>query len=208
MMYAVDNTTATSATLPYLQCSTEYTIWVHASRCGQINRTIAPRMVSLPARGMCSSASYVTFHTYNTVPPPAPPTPTEVTVQFISASSVRVAWQWAISGPAPNCFNTTTVTYRPEGGGESSLQLSDPAATEATLTDLQNTCYTINVVATAGEHRSEGIAFIQPQGILYVYLEVCMYLTSVLSAQVHHPCVRKSQVTFVKSCCQKQHCGN
>ena len=33
-----------------------------------------------------------------------------------------------------------------------------------------------------------------------------MYLTGVLSAQVHHPCVRKSRVTFVKSCCQKQHC--
>ena len=91
--------------------------------------------------------------------PPAPPTPTEVTFRLMSASSVRVSWQWTSSGSAPNCFNTTTVTYHPEGGGESSLQLSDPAATETTLTDLQcNTNYTITVVATAGEHRREGVA--------------------------------------------------
>ena len=51
------------------------------------------------------------------------------------------------------------MTYRPEGGGESSLQLSDPAATEAILTDLQcNTNYTITVVATAGAHRWESVA--------------------------------------------------
>ena len=88
---------------------------------------------------------------------PAPPTPTNVTIRLKNTSSVRVAWQWTSSGPAPDCFNTTTVTYRPEGGGESSLQLSDRAATEATLTELQNnTCYTITVVATAGEHRREG----------------------------------------------------
>ena len=52
MMHTVDNTTATSATLPNLQCNTKYTIWVHA-RGGRINRTNTPRMVSLPARGMC-----------------------------------------------------------------------------------------------------------------------------------------------------------
>ena len=51
MMYTVDNTTATSATLPSLQCNTEYIIWVYA-RGGQINETSAPRMVSLQARGM------------------------------------------------------------------------------------------------------------------------------------------------------------
>ena len=63
------------------------------------------------------------------------------------------------SDQAPNCFNTTTVTYRPEGGDESFQQLSDPAATEATLTDLQcSTSYTIAVVATAGKHRREGVA--------------------------------------------------
>ena len=81
----------------------------------------------------------------------APPTPTEVTVQVTSVSSVRVTWQWISSGPAPSCFNTTYVTYRREGGGESSLQLSDPAATEATLTDLQcSTNYTISVHTSSG----------------------------------------------------------
>ena len=96
---------------------------------------------------------------------PAPPAPTEVTTWFVSASSVRVTWKWTSSGPAPDCFNTTTVTYHPEGGDESSLQLSDPAATEATLTNLQcSTNYTITVIATAGEHRRESVAF---QGELY-----------------------------------------
>ena len=76
----------------------------------------------------------------------------------MNASTVRITWQWTSSGPTPNCFNTTTVTYHPEGGDESSLQLSDPAATEAILTGLQNNrCYTITVVATAGEHRREGV---------------------------------------------------
>ena len=51
MMYTVDKKTATSATLPNLQCNTKYTIWVYASG-GQINRTSVPRMISLPARGM------------------------------------------------------------------------------------------------------------------------------------------------------------
>ena len=97
---------------------------------------------------------------------PAPPTPTGVTAQFTSTSSVRVTWQWNSSGPAPNCFNTTTVTYRPKGGSESPLELSDPATTGATLTDLHcNTSYTITVVATAGVHRSERVMFLQPQGI-------------------------------------------
>ena len=60
-------------------------------------------------------------------------------------------WQWISSDQAPDCFNTTTVTYRPEGGGESSQQLSDPAATEATLIDLQcSTNYTISVHASSG----------------------------------------------------------
>ena len=63
------------------------------------------------------------------------------------------------SDPAPDCFNTTSVTYHPEGGSESSLQLSDPAGTEATLTDLQcSTSYTITVVATAREHRKDSVA--------------------------------------------------
>ena len=111
---------------------------------------------------------------------PAPPTPTGITAQLINASSVRVAWQWTTSGPAPNCFNTTTVTYRPEGGGESSLQLRDPAANEATLAGLQcNTSYTITVVATAGGHRRESVArtVLSLQGILWhVYLAVYWYI--------------------------------
>ena len=81
---------------------------------------------------------------------------------------MRVKWQWTGLGPGPNCFNTTRVTYRPEGGGESSLQLSNPAATEATLTDLQcNTNYTITVVATAGEHRRESVMLLSLQGMLH-----------------------------------------
>ena len=103
------------------------------------------------------------------MPPIAPPTPTDVTAQLISASTVTVTWQWTSSGPAPNCLNTTTVIYHTEGGDESSLQLSDPAATESTLTDLQcNTTYTITVVATAGEHRRESVArtvYLPQQGI-------------------------------------------
>jgi len=51
MMYTVDNTTVTSVTLPYLQCNTKYTIWVHA-RGGQIDKTSITIVVSLPARGM------------------------------------------------------------------------------------------------------------------------------------------------------------
>jgi len=62
------------------------------------------------------------------------------------------------------------VTYHPQGGRESSLQLRDPAATETILTDFQcNTHYTITVVVTAGEHRRESVAimaFLPLQGIL------------------------------------------
>ena len=71
------------------------------------------------------------------------------------------------------------MTYRPEGGGESSLQLSDPAANETTLTDLQcnNTNYTITVVATAGEHRRESEAmtvYLPLQGIyLSMHVHSC-----------------------------------
>ena len=118
----------------------------------------------------CACAYYV-FHTAHNIlyhcTILAPPTPTGVTAQFTSTSSVRVTWQWTSSGSAPNCFNTTTVTYRPEGGDESSLQLSDPAANETTLTDLHcNTNYTITVVATAGVHRKEGVTFLPLQGIV------------------------------------------
>ena len=54
MVYTVDNTTATSATLPNLQCNIEYTVWVYAQ--GGLNDTRSvPRMVFLPARGTCTS---------------------------------------------------------------------------------------------------------------------------------------------------------
>ena len=51
MMYTVDNATATSTTLSNLQCNTKYTIWVHA-RGGLNDARSAPRMVSVPARGI------------------------------------------------------------------------------------------------------------------------------------------------------------
>ena len=49
-MYTVNSTTATSATLPSLQCNTEYTVWVHASG-GLNNLRSLPILVNLPARG-------------------------------------------------------------------------------------------------------------------------------------------------------------
>ena len=73
-MYTVDNTTATSATLPKLQCNTEYTFWVYASG-GQVNKTSAPGMVSLPARGMymLNLSYYSLLHVVrNTIYHPSP----------------------------------------------------------------------------------------------------------------------------------------
>ena len=52
MMYAVDNTTATSATLPNLQCNTKFTIWVYVeSGSNSTSNISSPRLVVLPARG-------------------------------------------------------------------------------------------------------------------------------------------------------------
>ena len=69
----------------------------------------------------------------------------------LNVSTVRVTWQWTSSDPAPDCFNTTSVFYHPDGGDEFFLQLSDPAATEATLTDLQcSTSYTITDYTSSG----------------------------------------------------------
>ena len=51
IMYTVDNTTATSATLPNLQCITEYTVWVYASG-GLNDHRSDPIITSLPARGI------------------------------------------------------------------------------------------------------------------------------------------------------------
>ena len=51
MMYTVGSTTtATSVTLPNLQCNTEYMISIHASGGSNDTRS-APRMVYIPARG-------------------------------------------------------------------------------------------------------------------------------------------------------------
>ena len=142
-----------------------YTFWVYVASGNHMTGDMSvPRMVSLAARGIHTSCMKLNFlcsllATLCTCITSAPPTPTEVTTWFVSASSVRVTWQWTSSGPAPDCFNTTTVTYHPEDGSESSLQLSDPGANETILTDLQNNkCYTITVVAIAGEHKSEGVA--------------------------------------------------
>ena len=80
MMYTVDNTTATSATLSNLQCNTVYTIWVHAR--GVLNgKTSVTRMG-------CTKFLVVILHI-------------EVTSHFTSASSFRLAWEWASSGPLP-----------------------------------------------------------------------------------------------------------
>ena len=47
MMYTVNNTTATSATLPNLQCNTKYTIWVYVeSGSNETGNTSNPRRVS------------------------------------------------------------------------------------------------------------------------------------------------------------------
>ena len=119
---------------------------------------------SLALQSLGHQQFHVTYISYHCTSP-VPPTPTNVTTQLMSASSVRVTWQWTSSDPTLDCFNTTTVIYHPEGGDESSLQLSDPTATEATLTGLQcNTSYTITVVATAGVHRRESVAFLSLQG--------------------------------------------
>ena len=81
------------------------------------------------------------------------------------------------------------MTYHPEGGGESSLQLRDPATTETILTGLQcNTCYTITVVATAGEHRRESAAIaVLPPLVLQGMISMCSTLpTELKSAHAHN----------------------
>ena len=53
MMYTVNNTTATSATLPNLECNTEYTIWVYVASGSHMSSNMsAPKIVSLPERGI------------------------------------------------------------------------------------------------------------------------------------------------------------
>ena len=51
MMYTVDNTTTTNATLPNLQCNTKYTVWVQAKH-GRTGIRSPASTISLPARGM------------------------------------------------------------------------------------------------------------------------------------------------------------
>ena len=90
----------------------------------------------------------------------------------MNASSVRVVWQWTGSDP-PRCFNTTRVTYHPQGSSESSLQLSNPGGTEVNLTNLQcNISYTITVVATAGEHKRKDVMLLSLQGMLHRFVFV------------------------------------
>ena len=60
LMHTVDNTTATSATLPNLQCNTKYTVWVYVES-NNISNMSSPRMVALPARGMYE---YLTLAVY------------------------------------------------------------------------------------------------------------------------------------------------
>ena len=60
MMYTVDNTTATSATLSNLQCNTQYTISVHAEGGWTGSRSVT-RVVSLPARGTTAVVKKIVF---------------------------------------------------------------------------------------------------------------------------------------------------
>ena len=76
MMYAVNNTTSTSATLPNLQCDTKYTVWIYYRR--GTGHTSVSRMVYLPARGMCIKFScdfLIAFTVVNTVLPQPLPLP-------------------------------------------------------------------------------------------------------------------------------------
>ena len=59
MMYTIENTTATSATLPNLQCNTEYTIWVYA-RGGSNDKRSASVKAFLPTRGMSMHSHFDT----------------------------------------------------------------------------------------------------------------------------------------------------
>ena len=148
----------------------------------QIMQEVSPEwLIYQQEVGICNETFRIVVITLYYCTTPAPPTPTNVTAQFTSASSLRVTWQWTRSDPAPNCFNSTRVSYRPEGGGEFSLQLCDPTTTVATLTDLQrNKNSTITVVATAGEYRRESVTFLPLTSKVFLiatYLDVCMYLT-------------------------------
>ena len=73
MMYTLDNTTATSANLPNLQCNTEYTVWVYVeSGSNKTGKMSAHTMVSLPARGtyVLYNLSYCSLSSYTVSPQP------------------------------------------------------------------------------------------------------------------------------------------
>ena len=95
-----------------------------------------------------------------------------------NVSTVRVTWQWTSSDSAPDCFNTTSVIYHPEGGTESFLQLSDPAATEAALIDLQcRTSYTITVHTSSGSTNTRSahrIVSLPARGIGHSCIDIIM----------------------------------
>ena len=74
------------------------------------------------------------------------------------------------------------MTYRPEGGSESFLLLSDPAVTEATLTDLQcGTSYTITVHTSSGstDTRSAPRTVTVPTRGIYNASEVFLFGTAI-----------------------------
>ena len=73
MNYTVGSTTAmTNATLPNLQCNTEYIILIYVAG-GQTERMSIPRMVYLPARGVQNLFSQFThFHCDVTLSHPQP----------------------------------------------------------------------------------------------------------------------------------------
>ena len=71
MMYTVDSTTATSATLHNLQCNTKYTVWAHAR--GGLNDTRSVSILaSLPARGMMSVISSIQYTVVSIILPSLP----------------------------------------------------------------------------------------------------------------------------------------
>ena len=68
MMYTVDNTTATSATLPNLQCNTKYSISVYVrggmndTRSGHIVASLSARGIYLVSCKLCHDCTYIVAH--------------------------------------------------------------------------------------------------------------------------------------------------
>ena len=88
-------------------------------------------------------------------------------------TSIRVSWQWSCQG-VPDLLR---VDYQPEGGSRIMHTVGSTTATSATLPNLQcNTNYTITVVATAGEHKREGVTFLSLQGIMHTHVPSSWYM--------------------------------